>query len=319
MKTLLGTSVIWLAAVLAAQAQPFDMQTLKPLYDYDAQQPLDVKETLLFERDGVKVYDVSYASPKLGRVAAYLVVPPGKGPFAGLVFGHWGQGTHTEFLPEAVLYAQAGAVSLLPANPWVRPDPWRRRLNQVTNPEEDLELYSQAVVDLRRGFDLLSTRPGVDPARLAYVGHSFGAQFGAILSAVDHRVKAAALVGGVPDLACVYLDNDDPDIVGLRAAVPEEDLKQYLQVTARINAIHYVPHAAPTPLLFQFARHERYFDETAMKRYAEAASKPKSVKWYDTGHDLNDVQALLDRAEFLRDKIGIKPIARILERKLKKM
>jgi len=66
---------------------------------------------------------------------------------------------------------------------------------------------------LRRGIDLLSARPGVDPSRLAYVGHSFGAQWGAILTAVDDWGKAAVLMGGLQDLASLYLEDDDPDIV----------------------------------------------------------------------------------------------------------
>jgi len=318
MKNILSIIVIWMAAFVAAQAQLEDMQSLKRLYDYDSKQPLDSKETLLYERGGIKVYDISYASPKGGRVTAYLVVPAGKAPFAGLVFGHWGPGNRTEFLPEAMLYAEAGAASILIDYPWVRPAPWRKKLYNFSHADEDHETYVQAVVDLRRGIDVLSAHPGVDPGRLAYIGHSYGAQWGAILSAVDDRIKAAVLMGGVPDLASVYLENDDPDIVEIRATVPKEELEQYLKINARTDAIHYVPHAAPTPLLFQFARYERYFNEAAMKRYAEAASEPKSVKWYETGHDLNDVQALLDRSEWLRDEIGTKPIARILERKMKK-
>jgi dienelactone hydrolase len=314
MKRLLGR----LAVVVAAQAQLGDMQSLRHLYDYDPKQPLDSKDTLLYERDGVTVYDISYASPRGGRVTAYLVVPAGKGPFAGLVFGHWGAGNRTEFLPEAMLYAEAGAASLLVDYPWVRPAPWRRKLYMVSHAEEDHKTYVQAVVDLRRGIDLLSARPGVDPGRLAYVGHSYGAQWGAILSAVDDRVNAAVLMGGVPDRAAIYLENDDPDIVELQASTPREEIEKYLRVNARTDAIHYVRHAAPTPLLFQFARYERYFNEAAMKKYADAASESKVVKWYDTGHDLNDVQALLDRSEWLRGKIGTGPITQILERKLKK-
>jgi len=318
MKRLLVTSVILLAVVVSVLAQIGDMQSLKRLYDYDPKQPLDSEETFLYERNGVKVYDISYASPGGGRVTAYLVVPPGEGPFAGLVFGHWGPGNRTEFLPEAMLYAEAGTASLLVDYPWVRPAPWRRKLQNVGNAEADHETYVQAVVDLRRGIDLLSDHPGVDPGRIAYVGHSYGAQWGAILSAVDDRVKAAVLMGGVPDLAAIYLENDDPDIVEFRASTPKEAIDEYLRVNASTDAIHYVPHAAPTPLLFQFARHERYFDEAAMKKYAQAASEPKFVKWYETGHDLNDVQALLDRSEWLREKIGTGSIAQILERKLKK-
>jgi pimeloyl-ACP methyl ester carboxylesterase len=188
----------------------------------------------------------------------------------------------------------------------------------VSHAEEDHETYVQAVVDLRRGIDLLLARPGVDPSRLAYVGHSYGAQWGAILSAVDDRVKAAVLMGGIPDRAAIYLENDDPDIVELRASTPKKEIEKYLRVNARTDAIRYVRHAAPTPLLFQFARHERYFNEEAMKKYAEAASEPKLIKWYDTGHGLNDVQALLDRSEWLQGKIGTGLITQILERKLKK-
>ena len=116
----------------------------------------------LYERDGAKVYDVTYTSPKGGRVTAYLVVPAVKGPHAGLVFGHWGPGDRTEFLPEAKLYATAGAVSLLIDYPWVRPAPWRKKLKFLDAPETDHAAFVQAVVDLRRGFDLLAARPDVD-------------------------------------------------------------------------------------------------------------------------------------------------------------
>src|SRR5919202_562171 len=179
----------WLALAQAAPAAE-DFAGRKRLYDYDARRPLDVRRKLLHERQGVKVYDLTYASPKGGRVTAYLVVPAGKGPFAGLVFGHWGPGNRTEFLPEATLYARAGAVSLLVDYPWVRPAPWRKWLKMADDPESDHQAFVQAVVDLRRGLDLLAAEPNVDRKRLAYIGHSYGAQWGAILSAVDDRLRA---------------------------------------------------------------------------------------------------------------------------------
>ena len=33
--------------------------------------------------------------------------------------------------------------------------------------------------------------------------------------------------------------------------------------------------------------------------------KDTPVKWYDTGHELNDPQALTDRATWLREKLGV--------------
>jgi dienelactone hydrolase len=303
-------------ALSGASAQENPFQEMRRLYDYDPGLPLAIKDTLLQNKNGIEVHDLTYASPKTGRVTAYLIVPPGKGPFAGIVFGHWGYGTRTEFLPEAMLYAEAGAVCILPDYPWVRPAPWRRSTRDLSDPELDRDIYIQAVVDLRRGIDLLLSRPDVDAKRIAYIGHSYGAQWGAVLSAVDKRIKAAVLIGGVAALEDIFLKSDDPDYVAFRERTPKEQIDKYLEVNRPLDAINYVPYAAPTPLLFQFARYERYFNEASMQRYAQAASEPKLVKWYDTGHELNDFQALLDRAKWLEKQIGIKPLAPILRIKL---
>src|SRR5262245_43927548 len=230
---------------------PPDFDELRKMYEYDNKITIEVKEKPLYERDGVKVYDINYASPKEGRVTAYLVVPDAKGPHAGLVFGHWGQGNRTEFLAEATLYAKAGCVSLLVDYPWVRPTPWRKPLKQEADPEGDHALFLQAVIDLRRGLDLLTARADVDPKRLGYVGHSFGAQWGAILSAVEPRLKATVLMAGVPDQRSIWQNNDDPGIVAWRTNVPKEKQEAYLKVCDRTAAVRYVPHAT-CPLLIQF-------------------------------------------------------------------
>lgn len=303
-----ATSIIlvWLAAVGCATAGG-GIDDLKRQFDYDPKAPLDVQEKLLFERNTVKVFDVTYASPKGGRVTAYLVVPGGKGPFAGLVFGHWGPGNRTEFLPEAMLYARAGAVSLLVDYPWVRPAPWRKPLQQAADPEADHEAFVQAVVDLRRGIDLLAGRADVDPKRLGYAGHSWGAQWGAILSAVEPRLKGAVLMAGVPDQAAIWRDNNDPGIVEYREKTPKDKQEAYLKSCERTSAVRYVPHAR-CPILFQFALHERYYDKAAMDRYLAAAPASRQVLWYDTGHELNDPQALVDRAAWLRERLGLGPL-----------
>jgi predicted esterase len=301
------STVVVSAAVVPVRGAGDTFDARKRQFAYDASQPLGVEQVLLYEREGVKVYDLTYISPKGGRVTAYLVVPTTQGRHAALLFGHWGAGDKTEFLPEATLYARAGAVSLLIDYPWVRPAQWRKKLKEVGDPESDYQTRVQTVVELRRGIDLLAARADVDPNRLAYVGHSFGAQWGAILSAVDGRLKGAILMGGVPDQAAVWRDGSDPDIVESREALPKGRLDAYLKVSERTDPVFYVPHTK-IPLLFQFARHERYFKKPAMDRYADAARAPKEVRWYDTGHDLNDPQALTDRAAWLGRIIGLSPI-----------
>ena len=83
-------------------AQNQSIDEVRRMFDYDQSAPLDIKEAGVINRNGVRIHDITYASPKSGRITAYLVVPAEKGRFAGVVFGHWGYGTRTEFLPEAM-------------------------------------------------------------------------------------------------------------------------------------------------------------------------------------------------------------------------
>lgn len=280
------------------------------LFRYDASSPLEFRDSLIETGSHWKVYDVSYASPRTGRVTGYLVAPSGNDRHAGILFGHWDPGNRTEFLPEAKLYAQAGAVCLMIDYPWARPAPWQvHGGNGFAEPEKALAVFSQAVVDLRRGLDVLAARRDVDAGRLGYVGHSYGAQWGAILAAVDDRVSAAALMCGVPSDSVFYVESQQPNMLAMREGTPDSLLATYLRrVTVPLAAITYAAHAAPTPLFFQFARKEREFSEAAMNRYYDAASEPKSVKWYDTGHELNDPRALVDRARWMAEKLGLDEI-----------
>jgi pimeloyl-ACP methyl ester carboxylesterase len=181
----------------------------------------------------------------------------------------------------------------------VRPEPWRRaQAPGVSDPELDRDVQAQAVVDLLRGLDLLSARPDVDRDRIAYVGHSYGAQWGAILSAIDDRVRAAVLVAGVGRGADLF-ESDEPGMRDFLARTPAEDIRRHLEVNSVLDAIRWVPRAAPTPLLFQFAAHEPGYSVESMERYFAAASEPKEVRWYFTGHELNDWTALLDRVQWL--------------------
>ena len=233
-----------------------DFPTTAHLFDYDQKQPFDIRDKIIEEFDGGTLHDITYASPKGGPVGAYLIVPKGKGRFAAILFGHWGNGTRAEFIPEAKIYARAGAVSLIPDYPWDRPQPWHKTPDHFDKPEVDREIEIQAVVDLRRGIDLLLARPDVDPKRLAYVGHSYGAQSGSILSAVDKRIKTSVLMAGVAEMADILLRSDDPGMVDFRKTQLAGQLEKYSQVTGDIDAIHFVGKTAPIPLLLQFANYE---------------------------------------------------------------
>lgn len=315
-----GVAAAGLAAGLLccamARADLGDMAAARRLLHYDATAPLDIQLASTFERDGITVQDLTFASPKGGRAPAYLIPAAGRGPHAGVVFGHWGCGNRTEFLAEAILLARAGATSVLIDYPWERPAPWRKEAPVVTDPEKSMEAYVQAIVDLRRAFDLLLARPDVEAGRLAYVGHSYGAQWGAILAAIDRRMKTAVLMAGVPDAATLFLRSQEPALVAWRASLPEGQMERFVEAYSRLDAIRFLPEANPIPLLFQFGRHERIMSEADMERAAAAAKGPKTVQWYDTGHELLDPRAQADRAAWLGAYLGLKPLKRLLRQEV---
>ena len=142
-------------------------------WDYDEHAPLDIKQKELQARDGMKLFDISYASPVGNRAAsvgpnggivtAYLILPPGRGPFPAVIYGHWcmpgsDKKNRTEFLDEALMLAHSGVISLVPDHVSVHPG-----FVEDTTPltEQQIEVAVQQDVNLRRGADLLLARNNV--------------------------------------------------------------------------------------------------------------------------------------------------------------
>src|SRR6266508_1655182 len=136
-------------------------------FDYDRSAPLRIKQISLQRRADATVHDITYDSPKGGVVPAYLVVPKGRGPFAAVIWGHWywqnsSMRNRKEFLDEAIALAPAGVVSLLTDGPIARPGYVESK--EPLNDQQVINLV-QAVVDMRRGVDLLRARRDVNPKR----------------------------------------------------------------------------------------------------------------------------------------------------------
>lgn len=306
------------------RSQTPDLDSVAHMFDYDHKASLDLQEKSVEDRDGVKVHDISFASPMGGRVSAYLVTPAGKGRFAGIVFLHSGQWDRHEFLAEAELLARVGAVSVLLDAPPMRPPEFQKRQ------QDRLHGYIQLVVDCRRAVDLLEElsvegngnshvvvspvppkHPLVDPKRIAYVGHSLGATWGGALAVSERRFKAFVLMAGFSEYSVSAKQFDIPPSQ-LEKAQP------FLKAVAPLDNDKLLPHAAPAALLFQFAWFDPYISHEDAQRSAQAASQPKEVKWYEGGHDFADPRALPDRADFLHREIGIAPLRPLIQKEIGK-
>lgn len=69
-------------------------------------------------------------------------------------------------------------------------------LDSGLNSHQYSELLVQEVKDFRRCIDYLETRQDIDTARLAYYGMSWGGILGAIIPAVEERLKSSVLLAG---------------------------------------------------------------------------------------------------------------------------
>jgi cephalosporin-C deacetylase-like acetyl esterase len=275
-------------------------------FNYDEHAPLDLKEISVQDRDGVSIHDVTYVSPKGGVVPAYLVVPKGKGKFAAVLWGHWmmphsPSANRKEFLEEAIALAPAGVVSLLIDAPYVRPG---FKADQVALGPQGPDIVLQQVIDLRRGLDFILSRPDVDPKRIAYVGHSFDANCGAILDAVDKRLAAVVFMGNPQSTRDFLLTSTSPKMVEFRKSVPLDKITAYLKTYDWADAATYAASLGPASALFQYGTHDEYVDVTAAKHYFEMSSGPKEIKFYDSGHALN-AEARRDRFDFLCQHLGL--------------
>src|SRR5581483_6675100 len=131
------------ATLLAQTAGPPDVS-------YDPKQPLAFHQELLKDFGGMRLYDISFDSPRGGRVTAYAVVPSRVAHPAGIVWQHWGQGDRSTMLPDAFAMAKRGAASILVNWPMVRPNP-----PQPKTPRESVAVWLQGAVDIRRAADVL--------------------------------------------------------------------------------------------------------------------------------------------------------------------
>ncbi|MES1242718.1 MAG: prolyl oligopeptidase family serine peptidase [Acidobacteriota bacterium] len=275
---------------------------LLKLFAYDPSAPLDPQVDSSEKKEGYTLQQLTYASPRGGRVPAFLLIPDGPGPFPGVLLLHGMPGSAERMLPEAERLARSGAISLAITAPFGRSQ--RIGVPQGLNfDERDRDEQIQLIVDLRRGVDLLLSRPDVARDRLGFVGVSYGGALGGLLAGVETRIKAYALVVGDGGLVSHFTGPDDKD--GFMKTLPPEQVKRWLAVMEPIEPIRWVGRAAPAHLLFQNGRSDTLVPPADGRAYQEAGSEPKKLLWYDADHGLN-AEAVRDRHAWLAEQIGLR-------------
>ncbi|MFC1851939.1 alpha/beta hydrolase family protein [candidate division CSSED10-310 bacterium] len=273
------------------------------LFSYDQSQPLDIEETQQSIVDGITEIQLTYASPKGGRVPATLLIPEGTGPFPGLVFMHGFPSNRHAIKPFAMEYARRNVAGIMIDAPWARPEHADRDY-PLTFSEIDKDEQIQLIIDLSRAVDLFLQRSDIDSEQLVYLGISYGGAMGGLFAGVEKRLIAYVLVVGDGGLLNHFFGLEDV-VFGDPEFNNAFIQQQWFEKMWPVEPLFYVSRASPAALLFQNGRSDMAVPPPDAIRYQLAGSSPKTIIWYEAGHNLSN-QALTDQLNWLSQYITIR-------------
>jgi dienelactone hydrolase len=282
-----GTGTEPSAATTTTAATVPSLEDRAQLLAYDSSVPLGLVEKKTKRIKGAAVADVTFDAGDR-KVSAFLVRPQGK-PKAAVLWAHWygeeANTNRTEFLPDAMALAREGVLSLLPQGLF----PWEEDVSE--DAQVDQELAVEEIIQLRRGLDVLQDEAGDVP--LGFVGHDYGAMFGAALVA-DRRPQAYVLMAPDATFSNWFLK------YFVRGASKTELDTAF----APLEPLNNVGDAPPASVLFQFAKSDRYVPYYVADKLTEVAGDSAQTETYESGHEL-DEKARKDRLAWLRAELGL--------------
>ena len=247
--------------------------------------------------DATSEYTIDVRTPS-GMLPALVLRPPtaaGAAKHPAVLWVHWLGETattnHTEFLSDAHALALHGVVSVLVDMPWSRKD-W---FTTGRLPENDYRDTIAQVVSLRQTLDLIAASPDVDPARIAYVGHDFGAMDGALLLAVDARPSYAVLMAPTSSFWEWYLLGKQP-----------ADRAAYVAQMSALDLPGWLAKGKQKATLLQFGQNDEYVAQaTGIALRNAVPEHDRTLKAYKLDHALNDVTVHDDRRAWLIAHLGV--------------
>ena len=269
---------------------------LTQMHDYQKFESKDLRLIGKRTHDNIESQLFVIQTPFGYRRAAELFQPEGEGSYAAILYVHWYEpGSHdsnrSQFEEEAKEMARGGAVCLLVETLWSDPDFFIKRTQ-----EDDMQNSIEEVVNIRRAMDLLLSQPNVEANRFAYVGHDFGGMYGVLAGSLDQRPTYFIVMAATPRFPDWYLYR--PKLAG-------EAREAFIRQMSEIDPIAHVPNLSPASIFFQFANDDPHVPMERAEEFFVAAKEPKEMKWYQSGHGLNE-EATRDRKTWLKEKLMLK-------------
>jgi dienelactone hydrolase len=243
---------------------------------------------------GVTTQDIEIPVPGHPAVTASIVLPGGTATprsRAGVVFLHWyspGNPTQNrnEFHDEAVTLAQRGVVAVLPDLTF----PWT---GGVSADAHDIDAVQAQLTAITKAYHTLLAQPGVDPDRIAVVGHDYGAMYAAMLAHRTASIKALVFMAGDATWSNWF-------VLYFRGA---PDFAAYTKLFQGLDPVDNVARDGLATYL-QWGEADRFIPATTRDAFAAAAPGAKASVYPNAGHELSD-DARHDRIAWIEAQLGI--------------
>ncbi len=243
-------------------------EAYRSAYSYD-KGPLNATVEQVTDEEDWKVEKITYAAAYGNeRAISYLFVPKkGRPPYQTVLFF---PGSNALLLRKFAVYPTAAIDGILRSgraviypiykSTYERGDGWESDVPDTSNNWRDHVVMW--VKDASRALDYADSRPDLDHAKIAYYGYSWGAVMGAIIPAVDQRIKVNVLaLGGM----------------------------EYSQSLPEADKINFLPRVKQ-PTLMLNGHYDFFFpvDSTQMPFYNMLGPKKDQKKriQYETGHNI---------------------------------
>jgi len=288
-----GLLAVLMLAAPPGGAQVPEADRLRAFFAYPAG-PVPVQVRSLGVSEGVREQEVTFPSPlpsefpENNTVYGWLYLPvPARDVPAVIVLHSLGSKYGEMERRLCRVLAFRGMAAMLVALPYHMersPQGYRSGKGLITgNPEEVLQHFRQAVMDVRRAADWLSTRPEIDSERLGLAGISLGAVVGAMVMGVDRRFSAFVSMDGGGDVALIYWES--PLLFREKRAAREAGwtLPEVARVFRPIEPTVYAPEVPRRQVLMINGLNDLIMPHRATEDLWRAFGRPHIV-WMAGGH-----------------------------------
>ncbi|MGW8317111.1 MAG: alpha/beta hydrolase family protein, partial [Bacteroidales bacterium] len=251
----------------------YDKEDLKPQIEETIEEGEYIRQKITFN-----------AAYGIERMMAYLFLPKaGTAPYQTVVYFPGSEVILMESSQKVTveeMFIKSGRAVIYP----IYKGTYERGDELVSDIPEETIFYKEHVImwmkDLSRSVDYLETRDDIDTTRLAYFGGSWGGAMGAIVPAVEKRIKTSIL-----------------EIAGLhfRHTLPE------------VEALNYLPRIK-SPVLMLNGRYDFFFPyETSQLPFYEllgTSEKDKQLIVYEQSHNVPGTQLTKETLAWLDKYLG---------------